>query len=333
MTENILKLHDAAMFINDELPHRKDIIEGGILPQNSIAIIGGISKMGKSILALNLGIQIARGKPFLGFNVPEPKRVIYLQAEISPHSMQDRLRKMLFSIDCDLIPERLFICGFRGLKLDRNADIERVSKLVENYRAGVLLVDPLYKYHAGDENKVSDMSRFFDRIDWLVQRNNCSVVICHHFGKPQQDGRDGSTLFRGSSTITDYADSYLMLQRKSKESRLHVKLSFNLRNAVEPEPMILYRNPETLWYEVHEQDSSDKVTAFDVAKALEALGGFTSRQADLIEAVKQATEASEKTIRLAIKEAADQGLILTHGSNGKAKSICLPGIVKGEKPW
>jgi len=326
MEQQGFKVHDATTFINEQLPSKPEIISGGILPQNSIAIVGGISKEGKSVLVLNMAIATARGTPFLGFNVPFPKRVLYLQAEISAHSMQDRLRKMLHFVDYDLIQERLFIINFKGLKLDRKEHLEQISKVVEHHRVSVLIIDPLYKFHGGDENRVSDMARFFDRIDWLIQRHNCSCVVVHHFGKPQE-GRDGATMFRGSSTITDYADSYLMLQRKSKESRLYVKLSFSLRNAEEPEPMILYRDPETLWYSVEQQESKDKVTAQDCVQALESLGGFTQKKELLIAAIMQQTLSGRTSVKTAIAEAERLGLILSDNGTGRKRTFYLPNLL------
>ena len=95
MEENKLRIKDLAIFCCEDLPQKEQIITGGILPQNAIALIGGIAKQGKSIFALNMAIQISMGKPFLErFNIPNPKRVLYLQSEISPQSMQDRSNKM-----------------------------------------------------------------------------------------------------------------------------------------------------------------------------------------------------------------------------------------------
>jgi len=322
--QRVIKVQDAFTFHSEKLPETQNIIEGGILPASSLAIVGGISKMGKSVLVLNMGLCIARGKPFLGFNVPEARRVLYLQAEISEHSMQDRLKKMLFAVDYDLLPERLHIINHKGIKLDRKNDLEQISKFIEHYQVSVLIVDPLYKFHSGDENKVEHMSRFFSHLDDLVQRHKISIVVVHHFGKPQE-GREGPTMFRGSSTITDIGDSYLLLQRKSKESRYHVKLSFSLRNADEPAPMILYRDPDSLWYEVEAQESSGKVSAVDCVLALEALGGFVEQKDVLIKAIVEHTGSCDKTARTALKEAEQQGMILIQKAEGKrVKSCYLP---------
>lgn len=315
---------DAVNFVNKELEKKESIIEGGILPQNSIAIVGGISKIGKSILVSNMAVQMATAKPFLQFNIPKPKKVIYLQAEISEQSMQNRLRKMLDSIDYDIEPDMLFIVNRKNIKLNNPKDLRMVENLIKSKSADVLIIDPLYKFHSGDENKVNDMTRFFDRIDWLVAQNNISIVLVHHFGKPQE-GRDGATQFRGSSAIVDYGDSYLMLRRKSRdESRDYMKLSFELRNDEEPDTMILYRNSDTLWYEVQGVEGNKKVNVHDCIACLEEMGGITKSKEKLMEKIKERTGASEKTIKGALKEAERLKMIFTARAKGKgAPKICF----------
>jgi archaellum biogenesis ATPase FlaH len=329
MQERSIQIHDAVTFINETLETKQPIIDGGILPQNSIAIVGGISKQGKSIFVLNMAIQIAQGKPFLAqFNVPQPRRVIYLQAEISAQSMQSRLRKMLSAIDYGLNNQRLFIVNQKGLKLDRPRDVAKVDETIKRYGANVLILDPLYKFHGGDENRVNDMTRLFDGLDRLITQHNISIVLVHHFGKPVE-GREGSTAFRGSSAITDYADSYLMLRRKSgDESRNYMKLSFELRNEEEPPTLIIYRNPETLWYEIMGVEGDGKVSIHDVVEALGELGGMINRQDSLIEALKEKTGASKNTIIEAIKEAERLKKILSAPGKGKGspKTFYLPGM-------
>lgn len=317
--QQIVRAHDAATWINEQLPQQKEIIEGGILPQASIGVVGGPSKYGKSALVLNMALKTCTGQPFLNFNIPEPKKVIYLQAEISEASMQDRLRKMLAGIDYGLMPERLYVLNHKNWKLDRQRDIDFLNGLIERHGIDVLILDPLYKFHSGDENKVSDMARAFDRVDSLIQRHGISVVIVHHFGKPQE-GRTGATMFRGSSTIVDYGDSYLMLRRKSgDESRNYLKLDFTLRNAAEPDTMILYRNPETLWYEVQGVESEHLVSVHDCVSELERAGGSIGSKEMFIDLLKGRTGASERTIGKVIDEAEGLKRILSRRGAGKGK--------------
>jgi len=317
-----LEAFDAVRFIEEELEGEEDIIEGGILPQDSIAIIGGISKLGKSLYALNMAIQMATAKPFLlQFNIPKPQKVIYLQAEVSAKSMQKRLKKMLNAIGNNLNEQMLYIVNHKGFKLDRQEDLGKIDELIKKCEANVLIIDPLYKFHSGDENLVKDMTRFFDSLDWLITENNISIVVVHHFGKPSEN-RSGATRFRGSSTITDYADTYMMLNRKSNDkSRNFLKLSFELRNEEEPETMILYRNPETLWYELEGVEGDSKVSIHDCVYCLEQLGGVVKGKDKLIIAIKEKTGASDRTVKNKLSEAEGSKKILTTRGKGKGSPL------------
>jgi archaellum biogenesis ATPase FlaH len=319
------EVYDAITFIEEELDVKESIIEGGILPRDSIAMVGGISKLGKSIFVLNMAIQMAIAKPFLlQFNIPKPQKVIYLQAEISAHSMQDRLKKMLAVTDSTPEKKMLYIVNQKGLKFDKEDDLAKVSDLIQECEANVLIVDPLYKFHSGDENAVKDMTRFFDGLDWIITQNNISIVVVHHFGKPQQ-GKSGATQFRGSSTITDYADTYMMLNRKSnKETRNSVKLSFELRNEEAPETMILHRNPDTLWYLPTGAVGDSKVSNYTCVECLQQLGGVVANKDKLISAIKEKSKASDKTIKKTLDDAISSGKILTESGKGKGSpKICF----------
>lgn len=317
-----LEAYDAVAFITKELDTKETIIEGGILPQDSIAIVGGRSKVGKSIFVLNMAIQMATAKPFLlQFNITKPQRVIYLQAEISEQSMQNRLRKMVDAIGNNLSEQMLYIVNRKGFKLDGQEDLEKIDDLIKKCEAKVLIVDPLYKFHTGDENLVKDMTHFFDNLDWLITQNGISIVLVHHFGKPSEN-KGGATRFRGSTTITDYADTYMMLDRKSKDrSRNFVKLSFELRNDEEPETMILYRNPDTLWYELEGVEGNSKVSIHDCLECLEQLGGVVKGKDRLISAIREKTKSSDRTVKKKLGEAEGSKKILTIRGKGKGSPL------------
>jgi len=62
----------------------------------SISIISGCSGIGKSWLALNLGLSVASGKPFLGFfEVPKPKKVLLIQFELTNGQVKERIKILL----------------------------------------------------------------------------------------------------------------------------------------------------------------------------------------------------------------------------------------------
>jgi hypothetical protein len=306
-----LVAEDLNEFITREIERPEPLIEAGILPVESVAVVGGISKLGKSVFVMNMGLSLASDQPFLGlFPVPQPRRVLYVQQEISEASMQERARKMIEHLGRPLPEGNFLLINFKGLRLDEGRGFDALSKALDLHQPEVVILDPLYKFHSGDENKVQDMAKFFNKIDQAREKCGTAFVITHHHGKPSQVRKEGGQLLRGSSTIFDYGDSYLILERYGAKKDRRAKLTFELRNDDDPDPLILHLNPETLWFEVGDGDRR-KVTEQDVVGALKKFIGHTE-QKPLIEAICGRTGAGDTTARKAIYEARDKSLVIEH---------------------
>jgi archaellum biogenesis ATPase FlaH len=322
-------------FLAREIPQNDDLIEGGILPKKSIMVIGGNSKIGKSVFVCNMGLCLSAGHPMLlQFNIPNPTKVLYIQAEISEISMQRRLSRMMNAghINLDSIHDRFVLINDKGIKLDRQQDLEMIGEIVSHYQSEVVIIDPLYKFHSGNENRPEDMTKFFDRLDTLIAEHACSIIMVHHFGKPTLEKREGGLQLRGATTIFDYGDSYISLNRKSSnEPRSHVKATFELRNDEDPAAMFLYRNPDSLWYEVLGDESASKVTIHDVVDELNTIGGKAFRK-DLVQRLKVRTGASIRLINDVLVKSETLKKIRSRelSKPGKPKLIFLPGHEGGQ---
>jgi hypothetical protein len=304
-------------------PHLPEVIGCGILPAQAIGVISAYSKMGKSLLAMMIGISLAAGKPFLTqFPVGRRWRVLYIQLEISEKSIADRLRKLQpYARSQGFDPGTNFdIVNLAPFKLDTDEGLKSYMRIIRAKRPEVVIWDPLYKLHSQDENKSDRMLRVLDKFDYLRSVFNITQLIVHHHGKPSKDtaARDGFQLMRGSSVFDAFADTYLTLIPHRKDEGLrYQKLIFTLRNAEAPEDLILDRNPETLWYEVvKEADKENKIGVADVVKTLLSLGGKAKRQ-NLIEKLMSDFSAGERTAIKAINDALGLDRIVKDGKDGR----------------
>jgi hypothetical protein len=162
------------------------------------------------------------------------------------------------------------------------------------------------------------MRKFFDVLDMWVDQYGISIIIVHHFGKPQKDsGRSGAQLLRGSSVIFDYADSYISLSNNHKEDKRYVRAYFELRNEEDTNPVSLFRNSESLWYEIVDTGEGLKVTAAEIIKALEQFRGQVSSTILLTE-VMDKTGASERIIRQKIRELVIDNIISEETEKGRS---------------
>lgn len=286
-------------FVTSSLPEREDLIGAGLLPKDSTALVGGQAKLGKSLFVSQMASCLATGSTFLSKFPCKKCKVLLIQQEISEASMQKRLQKQLRDKNLEDLRENFYLKNTKGLKIDRQEGFKHLRELLSDVLPDVLILDPFYKFHTKEENKASDMRDLFDKIDTLISEFGISVIIVHHHGKPTEFKKEGAQQLRGSSVICDYGDSYFTLNRKGgQESRTHLKLSFELRNAEEPPSMMLDRDPETLWYEVTSEEKGAKVSELDILEAFKALddgSGRVTRQ-ELIEKVMKETGVSKRTV-------------------------------------
>ncbi len=308
-------VESAEQFIDKQLPDQEEIIGCGILPPESQLVISAYSKMGKSLFAMNMAICLAAGKPFLvQFPIPKPRRVLYMQAEISDRAMQDRARKMLSSARAEGIFSggNLELVNRPGIKIDSTEGMKTAMRIIRAKNPEVVIWDPLYTLHNQDENKAEKMRRVLDQFDYLRSVFKISQVIVHHHGKPSKDAgdRDGFQLMRGSSVFDAFADSYLTLTRwKKTEPAAYQKLVFTLRNAEAPEDLLLYRNPDNLWYEVvAEAEKESKLSIANVVNTILHFGGKAKRL-ELAEKLKENYGVGQRTIETTLTAAREAGRI------------------------
>ena len=203
------------------------------------------------------------------------------------------------------------IVNLPPIKIDQNDGIKAAMRIIRASRAEVVIWDPLYKLHSKEENSQRDMRRVLEKFEYLRDTFGIAQIIVHHHGKPVQNSdRAAFQLKRGSSALDDFGDSYLTLTRyKKNQGSQYQRLSFTLRNAEQPEDLILYRNPEGLWYEVvADSNPGRKVTVPNVVNALMNLGGNAKRR-ELIDRLIEVCKAGERTVISTVTEAHELGRI------------------------
>jgi hypothetical protein len=276
---------------------RPAIVGAGVVIREGIALLGAHPKRGKTALMLQLVICRALGLPWLGFETT-PGVTLYFNAEIPDHALQARLR--LMKPEGEALPdEGLAFVTARGLHVDTTDGRQTVRHLIEQARPDLVVFDPLARFVSGDENSSRDAGRLVAGLDELVQAFGVAFVLVDHLAKPAPgDAREGGLKLRGSSALFAAADSILMLDR---ESDGHFRLSFELRHAVEREPMLLERDAH-LWFTVA-GPAEDLVS---VAAVVDTIG---LRYTGLKNALMQDADVKERTAERLIAKARKAGLI------------------------
>jgi hypothetical protein len=286
-------------FVKKTIPNREAIVENGILHPKSRFANTGPGKGLKTMFTQNLLLSISAGCDFLGFRIPKPRRVLYIQSEVSEHATQDRFRRMIGGRP-ELNFSDALLVNAHNLKIDSKDGFRTIAHLIERSRAEVVVFDPLYKLHSKDENKADEMRQIMDLFDRLIETFGIALGCVHHHAKGTE-GKDDGQLARGSTILGDWVDSQLVI-RSTSESRFEKRLSFVLRNDAEPDPMRIVLEPETLWFRPATLDESDRAKA-DAAQAVLAIAQeiFNAGRDVDAEAIKAALSVSLNTAKSRMK--------------------------------
>jgi hypothetical protein len=306
-----------SQFLNKKVPPREIFMDYWV-EREQLTILAGPQKAGKSILSVNLGLSLAFKRDFLGFGVPKPRRVLYVQQEIPESAMLERLRKMLCQFESPSL-DNFMIENTSGtpLKLTNHAGVERLKGLVESNMPDLLILDPFSTFHDDkDENSESEMASVLEPILGLKHQFKIGVLLIHHFGKPSLAERKGSHRLRGSSVIGDRADSMVLLDPLnpakngvSLPNSGSGRISFVLRSDADPGDILVRLDPASLWFVRADQDAPQqggKLPAEAIVEAIRDHGGEI-RQLELEALLKP--RASRGTVLKAVEEAVARGLL------------------------
>jgi len=164
-------------------------------------------KVGKSFLATNLAIAIARGYPFLARGVTQGP-VAYLSLDATHDEMRDVFK--IFGLkDSDPI----FTHTGRAPVKAQKWVMEQVGK----NGVKLLIVDTLQKvFRFQNINDYSEINNATEPLLSAAKEQGCHVMFLHHAGKESRDDLDSAI---GSTGLRGLAYTYLHLKRLSESTQ------------------------------------------------------------------------------------------------------------------
>lgn len=200
----------------------------------AVGVIGGVPKVCKSWLGLELAVSVASGTACLGrFPVENPGPVVVYLAEDALSAVRDRIDQLCQHRGLTLARLDLHVVTAPSLRLDLEDDRRALDQTLALRQPRMLLLDPLVRLHRLDENSAADIAGLLGFLRELNRRHDVAIVLVHHMGKrPRQDL--GQAL-RGSSDVHAWTDSACYLMPRRQQLRLTVQH----RAAAAPDPMLL----------------------------------------------------------------------------------------------
>lgn len=228
-----------------ELEDEEEYVEQGILSPGNVWLIFGPSASFKSMIAMNIAIDLSLGAKVLGtLDVKKPLRVLYIDKEVGLLWVKRRVEQMFPSGD---IPEHLYLAtkgqAPTDIELDNHRSLPPLAKAVADTKADVLILDCLNPLMATPESQEAykGVEKSINTI--TLKYPNLAVILIHHMREVRED-MDALSIYnaRDSTKLTDWAATrspirvvkkHLRDESMSKKWIAEMEMRFVLRHGAE----------------------------------------------------------------------------------------------------
>lgn len=221
-----------------------------LIPAGRSIAIHAPGGTGKSLIALHIAATLATGTSCIG-KPPKPAvHVLYLDYEMTPSDLAERLEAMGFGPDSDL--SHLHYAQLPPIHpLDTPEGATTVHALAVAVRAELVVIDTYARAVAGDENEADTVRAFYRHTGSRLKAAGIAVARVDHTGKDIERGARGSSAKRDDVDIVWAATKLQGLLRfKAEKTRMSwVPQQVDL-DMVETDGTLTYRvrnDPGEVW--------------------------------------------------------------------------------------
>ena len=171
------------------------------LEADSLALLYGPPKKGKSFIAIDWICSIATGTPWHGH--PTTRSPVFYICGEGHNGLSRRFIAWSQTRGVSLADAPIAVSNKSILLTDPNAALaaqSAVMQLAEQTQAepGIIVVDTLARNFGANENDSRDMSQFIGHLDAIRAGFKATVLVVHHSGKDEAKGARGSTALFGA---------------------------------------------------------------------------------------------------------------------------------------
>lgn len=189
-------------------PGKYEWVVEDLILRKGITILYGDRKSLKSLLALQLAIDVARGTPWLGMFATAQGGVVLIDRESPREPFYERLVQLVKGNGVTArLPIKLYKPRWDGpFNLMTDAEFLPLKSAMAVAQPSLIIIDSLRRIHRQVEDSSTEMSLVMGRLMDLADSTRAAVVVIHHTPK------DGTTP-RGSGDIIAAADSGLLVSK------------------------------------------------------------------------------------------------------------------------
>ena len=193
-----------------------------LIPDRTVTLLSGDGGVGKSLVAMQLGVATATGADWIG-SLPEAGPVLYISAEDDEDEIHRRLSDIVAATGAKLEDLHAFhlvpLAGKDAVLAAPAGKSEivaatplwqAVTSKVEELRPRLLILDNLADVFAGNENSRPQARQFVGLLRGLAITHNLAVLLLGH---PSLTGLSSGTGTSGSTAWNNSVRSRLYLDR------------------------------------------------------------------------------------------------------------------------
>ncbi len=214
---SVFETFTAASLAGKPIPDQLWLAEG-MIPAGQPVLLSGDGGLGKSLIALQLAVAVAKGGQWLGMYVPQGP-ALYLSAEDETAELHRRITRITDNLEAldglhiapmaELDP-LLVTPGPRGGGLNTTALYDAVAARVEELRPALVVLDSNADFFGGNEVVRSEVRWFIGQLRKLCHATGCTVLILSH---PSVSGMQSGTGLSGSTHWNNSVRARLYLTR------------------------------------------------------------------------------------------------------------------------
>ena len=217
------RFEQAGEFIQHQAP---GWLVKGVLPRAELIVVYGESGSGKSFLALDMCMAIARGLPWQGQRVKQGA-VAYIVAE-GGGGFRKRLAAYSQRNEIELSATPIHILSAAPNLLEKDDALELVKAIKETGKPALVVVDTFAQVTpGGDENAGKDMGKALKHCQGIHRATGATVVLIHHSGKDKARGARGWSGLRAAvdaeievTRSDDYREAKVTKQKDGEEGQV-----------------------------------------------------------------------------------------------------------------
>jgi hypothetical protein len=292
--------------------HQQSWLIDRLWTHEAVGVIGGSPKSGKTWLALEMAVSVASGSPcFDTFAISSPGPVLLYAAEDSATTLRSRLETLARLHKVDFERLNVHIITIDSLRLDRPQHQDRLEATLHAYKPALLILDPLVRVHAIDENVAGQVAALLGYLRSLQRKAGTAIALVHHVRKnASPTGAAGNSL-RGSGDLYAWLDSFLYLRMHQGQRTLSAE--HRSAPAFGPVSLELVQSDTTgphLKIAIIDGTQSDSLQYDLPARILELLASTPEPQT--IDSIRSRLQVRNQRVVEAIRNLAAQGKIQRH---------------------